>query len=337
MLTETPSSPRRERARGGLAALGPSILFIATMVVGALIGTTSTAATAVLAPLVDPFILVLLTLLFVEVRFDGLRRLRHAPRLAALVLGVNFLIAPLVALGLSTVLVADDALRLGVLLYCLFPCTDWFLGFTRTAGGDTATGAAIIPVSLLLQIALFPVYVGVLSGESVDATVATATGTMLTWFVLPLGLALAVRLVMRWLLRPAGREAARTVIGRAVPFAIAAVIVSLFAGNVGTLAVNSELIGVLLLTVASFFVVMGLIGEGISRLLHLPHPERALLLVSTSARNAPLMLALTALTLPEQPLIVAAIVLGMLLEFPHLALLTAYLRRMRTTRSDVSS
>ena len=96
-------------------------------------------------------------------------------------------------------------------------------------------------------------------------------------------------------------------------------------------------IAVVLLVVASFFVVMGLIGEGISQLLRLPHPERALLLVSTSARNAPLMLALTALTVPDQPLIVAAIVVGMLLEFPHLTVLTAYLRRTRAVQGTVDS
>jgi len=327
-----PVSPQRKRVQGLLSLLAPSILFIAAMAAGAVIGTTAPGVTAVLSPLVDPLILILLTLLFIEVRFEGVRQLRRTPRLAALVLGVNFVVAPLVALGLSTVLVADDALRLGVLIYCLFPCTDWFLGFTRTAQGDTATGAAIIPVSLLLQIALFPVYIGMLAGESVNSTVAAAAGTMLTWFALPLGIALAIRLVMRFALPPGGREAVRTVAARMVPFAIAAVIVTLFAANVGTLAENTDLIPVVLLVVASFFVVMGLIGEGISKLLRLPHPERALLLVSTSARNAPLMLALTALTLPDQPLIVAAIVVGMLLEFPHLTVLTAYLRRSRQSR-----
>lgn len=335
--TLNPAAPERTRTQALASLLAPSILFIAAMTAGAAIGTTAPGATAVLSPLVDPLILVLLTLLFIDVRWKGVRQLRRTPRLAALALGVNFVVAPLVALGLSTVLIADDALRLGVLIYCLFPCTDWFLGFTRTAGGDTATGAAIIPAMLLLQIALFPVYIALLANESVDSTAAAAAGTMLTWFALPFGLAVAIRLVMRFALPPGGRKTVRTVTARTVPFAIAAVILTLFAANIGTLAENTGLIPVVLLVVASFFIAMGLIGEGISRLLRLRHPERALMLVSTSARNAPLMLALTALTLPDQPLIVAAIVVGMLLEFPHLTVLTAHLRRTRAVRSRIDS
>ena len=49
--------------------------------------------------------------------------------------------------------------------------------------------------------------------------------------------------------------------------------------------------------------------------------------MTTSARNAPLMLAVTAVALPDQPVVHAAIILGMLIEFPHLTVLTHLLRR----------
>jgi hypothetical protein len=48
--------------------------------------------------------------------------------------------------------------------------------------------------------------------------------------------------------------------------------------------------------------------------------------MTTSARNAPLMLALTAIALPDQPVVQATIILGMLVEFPHLTILTHLLR-----------
>ncbi|MEM6357949.1 MAG: arsenic resistance protein, partial [Pseudomonadota bacterium] len=40
--------------------------------------------------------------------------------------------------------------------------------------------------------------------------------------------------------------------------------------------------------------------------------------ITTAARNAPLMLAVTAIAIPDQPLIYATLVIGMLVEFPHL-------------------
>jgi len=49
--------------------------------------------------------------------------------------------------------------------------------------------------------------------------------------------------------------------------------------------------------------------------------------MTIAARNAPLMLAVTMVALPDQPLIYAAIVIGMLLEFPHLTALQRVLMR----------
>ena len=77
----------------------------------------------------------------------------------------------------------------------------------------------------------------------------------------------------------------------------------------------------MLLAVFVFFVITAFIGEGISRLFGLRYPEHALLTMTTAARNAPLMLAVTMAALPGEPLIYAALIIGMLLEFPHLTAL----------------
>jgi ACR3 family arsenite efflux pump ArsB len=55
----------------------------------------------------------------------------------------------------------------------------------------------------------------------------------------------------------------------------------------------------------------------------------SLLTFTVSARNAPEMLAITAMASGEQPVLLTAIAVGMLLEFPHLTALTWLLRRRR--------
>lgn len=113
---------------------------------------------------------------------------------------------------------------------------------------------------------------------------------------------------------------------------IAAVIVALFSANVGTVLADPASFAWVLLV---FFVVVYLLGAGMSRLFGLRHPEHALLTMTTSARNAPLMLAVTTVALPDQPLVYAAFVIGMLVEFPHLTVLTHLLRR-QGARSDAT-
>ncbi len=58
--------------------------------------------------------------------------------------------------------------------------------------------------------------------------------------------------------------------------------------------------------------------------------------MTTAARNAPLMLGITAAATPDQPLIYASLVIGMLIEFPHLTALKHLLLRHMGTASQSS-
>ncbi|KJQ54845.1 arsenic resistance protein [Microbacterium sp. SA39] len=304
-------------------------LFLVAIATGSLLGAFAPAAATRVSAFADPLILVLVGALFFTLRLDGLSSLRRAPRTMLLALGMNFLIVPLVALVL-TALLPGEALRLGVLIYCLAPCTDWFLGFTRLAGGDTTTGAALIPVQLVLQLLLYPVWLGLFAGEHVDTVLTTAAPTLLTWFVLPAAIGLGARLVLHLTIAAIARSRIAAGVDRAIPAIIAAVIAAIFAGNVGTILADPASFAWVLVVVFLFFVVIYALGEGVRILFRLRPAEHALLTMTTSARNAPLMLAVTTIALPDEPLVHAAIVLGMLIEFPHLSILTLLLRRRRS-------
>lgn len=309
-------------------------LFLTAIGVGSLIGAATSVGDG-LGGLVDPLVLLLVGTLFFTIRLDGAPALRHAPRVVLLAIGMNFLLIPVVAFILTSLLVPDDALRIGVLIYCLFPCTDWFLGFTRMAGGDTTVGAALIPIQLVLQLALYPVWLGVFAGEQVDATFTEAGPALLTWFVVPAMIALVLRGALRLVASRTAQARIVDAVDTAVPMVIATLIVCLFAANVRTILAEPFAFSWVLLVVFLFFVITYVIGEGASRLFRLRDPEHALLTMTTSARNAPLMLAVTTIALPGQPVIAAAIVIGMLIEFPHLTVLT-HLLRIRRERGQTA-
>ena len=311
--------------RSGATAL----LLVAAILAGSLLGALAPAAGHQVARAADPLILLLVGSVFFTLRLDGLPALRRAPRTAALAVGMNFVVVPVIACAL-TALLPDDAVRLGVLVYCLAPCTDWFLGFTRLAGGDTTTGAALIPVQMAAQLLLYPLWLGLFlqgRGDGALAAGALAWPTLLTWFALPAAVGLSLRLIVRLVLPAALREDIVAAVDRVVPGIIAAVIVALFAGNVGTILADPAMFAGVLVIVFLFFAVVFVVGDGASRLFRLRDPEHALLVMTTSARNAPLMLAVTVVALPHQATVYAAIVLGMLIEFPHLTVVTQLLRR----------
>ncbi|MEO0372886.1 MAG: arsenic resistance protein, partial [Pseudomonadota bacterium] len=85
------------------------------------------------------------------------------------------------------------------------------------------------------------------------------------------------------------------------------------------IAGHVDVLGLVMLSIFVFFAATYVMAEGMARVFDLPYPEQALLAMTTAARNAPLMLAVTAVAIPDQPVIYAALVIGMLVEFPHLA------------------
>lgn len=64
--------------------------------------------------------------------------------MSAALLG-NFVFVPLLVWGLLPLVADDPAIRLGVLLVLLVPCTDWFIPFTHLGGGDTHRAIAVTP------------------------------------------------------------------------------------------------------------------------------------------------------------------------------------------------
>jgi ACR3 family arsenite efflux pump ArsB len=189
--------------------------------------------------------------LLTGVRLGNRSSLRLAPRTVALACLVNFLAVPVIALLVGYALIPDvDALRVGLLLYCLFPCTDWFLGFIRLAGGDTAIGAALIPVNMAVQLALFPVYLHLLAGTTGSPLQLSAWSALLSWFALPAAVALGLRLSLRR--APRTEAALLRSTDRAVPVTLAALVATIFAANISVLTSHPGAFGRVLVAVFCF-------------------------------------------------------------------------------------
>ncbi|GAB3193275.1 arsenic resistance protein [Nesterenkonia suensis] len=305
--------------------LPPALLFLFAMIAGLLLGLLGDVQVPVM-----PIIMVLLGLLFLEVRWEGGRELLRSRRAAALALALNFLVLPMAALGIVTLIVPDDdVVRLGLLIYLLFPCTDWFLGFTRVAGGSTALGAALIPVSLVLQLLLYPVWVSAVTGRGLPGVMEALWPALLEGLLIPAGAAVALRVVIRLVGGRAGLLRVRRAAGAVIPWTIAALILGLFASGAGDALLELAVLVQVLAAVVLFFAISFALAQRVSRSAGLSEEEGILVVFTTASRNAPLMLAVTSLALGEDPVVTAVIVLGMLLEFPHLTMLSWWLRRRR--------
>lgn len=281
-----------------------------------------------LGGLIDPLVLSLLALMFFEVRFAPLRKASNHWGFLSLTWLINFILIPVLGWGLASLFFGSQpALFAGLLLYFLFPCTDWFLAFTRIAKGDIALGSVLIPINLISQLLLFPVYLSIFFGSQISLDLMETWRTFGQWFLFPLVAAVSFRFLLSKVLSTDRFEPIPLYIGSLVPWVLSLLVFSIFACHTTQLIENPSILLPVLLAVFMFFVLTWLVGEFFAKRFQLARPQHVLLSITTTARNSPLMLGLATIALPDQPLVYAVLIIGMLVEFPHLTLLSRLLLR----------
>ncbi|HWV22831.1 MAG TPA: hypothetical protein VNZ58_01455 [Thermomicrobiales bacterium] len=325
-------------ARDGVSP-GSSLLVPAAMIAGSLIGMMSPGLGDLLSLRVDNLVLLLVTLVIFGTPLTRLSDLRLNFRLVVVAWVANFLIIPPIGFAIASLFRDGHPLMLtGLIIYFMSPCTDWFLGFTRLAHGNTILGTALIPLNMVTQVLLYPVYLHLFTAHQtvIETTSVTAT-TIGEWFLMPLILAAILRLILAHLCPAPASQRIRDTADRLVPFIIASLVFAIFAANISTLIEHVEVVPRILAAVFVFFCLTFALGEILARITRLAYPDQVLLAMTTAARNAPLMLGITMIAMPGQPLVYAALIIGMLVEFPHLMALThLFVRRYRPSRDEES-
>ena len=295
------------------------LVYLASIALGLMMGTALPERVGVLEALLWPLMGALLYATFTQVPLTQLRVAWRDPRfLAAAVVG-NFVLLPLVAWGLSSLFAYAPAIRLGVLLVLLVPCTDWFITFSHLGGGDVRHAIAFAPLSLLLQIALLPVYLWLFLDESLH--LAMVQREMLQAFagliLLPLLLAFVTE---RWARGQRQREAGVERLGWLPVPLLALVVFSIAATQVGVVADSLTELGGLLLAFVSFLILAALLARLLAQVFELPNTQGRVLVFSLGTRNSFVVLPL-ALSLPASyELAVVAVVFQSLVELIGMAL-----------------
>jgi len=243
----------------------------------------------------------------------------------------NFVIIPLIAWGLALFFLGDHpAVYIGFILYLVTPCTDWFLVFTSMAKGDVPLGVALLPVNLVLQILLIPVYLFLFAGKLIPIQFSALGETFLIFIMLPFVLAILTRFILT---KAKTHEWAHGFIDSILsPFQTVILTITLFvmfAGNTQVIIDNFGALSLVFIPILIFFVLSFVMAQVFSKISNFNYKECALLTCTTAARNSPLSLAIAFGIFPGQPLIHVAIIIGVLIELP---LLIGVVRLLRVVR-----
>jgi arsenite transporter len=279
--------------------------------------------------LVVPSLIALLALAFAGIHPTAfVAQVRPYRRVAVTSLGLNFVWAPLAAGALGALFLAGSIdLRIGLVMLLVTPCTDWYLVFTATARGNVALGAALLPLNLVLQLALLPVFIVALTGAAADIPV----GDLLVSVALVLGIPTGVALVARTAARQA--RASRQLdqlLERLEPASLAFLgiaIAAIFTAHAQLVVDQPDALLRLPIPLLTFFAATYLLATAIARASSFAHRERVTLTMTTMARNSPVALAIATAAFPDRPLIAVALVIGPLIELPVLSITAHALSR----------
>lgn len=297
-------------------------LYLAAITVGMMTGWLWPTVTGTFDVVLWPVLGVLLYATFTQVPLTHLARaIRDGHFSAALILG-NFVIMPAITWLLLFLAPADPAIRLGLLLVLLVPCTDWFISFTHLGGGDSARAIAATPILLILQIVTLPIYLWLFLGEEVASANLTA-------HLVPVFFGLIITpLVLAWLTekavesRPALTGYTRSLGWLPVP-ALALVVFLIAASQITLVLEIGRLLPVLLLIFATYLLAAALVGKLLSRAFQLSAAPGRTLAFSLGTRNSFVVLPF-AIALPD--LWAPAVVVIVFQSLVELFGMTAYLK-----------
>jgi ACR3 family arsenite efflux pump ArsB len=301
------------------------VIIITAALMGLLLGAV-TPFGSVSSSLIEVFLMLLLYILFLSIDLKQIRKSFTNVRFTLSAVIINFVFTPLFGYLLGKIFFPGSLdIRIGLLMLLVTPCTDWYLVFTGLSKGNVELGMSILPLNLVLQILLLPVYLLVLIGSEVTMDVGSLVSSVAMVLVIPFVLAYITKLITK------NSEKFKSFLSEQgdnlqLLFLCLAVVV-MFASEGKNLLDNPLLLAQMFIPLLIFFAVLFFVAQIAGRLQKFPKKDIVALNMTTLARNSPLSLAIAVVTFPEQPLVSLALVIGPLIELPVLSVISGILKR----------
>lgn len=276
-----------------------------------------------------PFLLLMLYGLFLTVPLENLMKAFKNTTFLSTSAIMNFIWTPILAWVLGAVFLSEHpALWLGFILLLVTPCTDWYLIFTSIAKGNLSLSTSILPVNLILQVMLLPLYLFIFSGTMETVDMSNIIENVVLVLLIPFILAH----MTRFLLRKRKTFLERKLIpffGAGQMIFLSLAIVAMFASQGDYLISNLNVILLMIVPLISFFIINFGVAQTVGKVLKFSYEDTVSLNMTTIARNSPVALAIVLAAFPDQPLIALALIIGPLIELPVLMLVSQALLKIR--------
>ena len=270
--------------------------------------------------LINLFLCIMLYGIFLEVPLKDLKKSFKNIKFSSASIIINFIWTPLFGYFLGNLFLNGNIdIFIGFFMLILTPCTDWYLVFTKMAKGDMNLSLSILPINLILQIILLPVYLIIFFSSNNAMNYSNLAYSLIIVIVIPFLLAQITKLV----LNAKSNEISNFFSNYQIVFLSLAVF-GIFSNQGNLLFENLNSVLTIFIPLIAFFITNTIIDLLISEQINFTYEEYASLTMTTLARNSPLALAIAINSFPNNELIAIALVIGPLIELPILYIVSRF-------------
>lgn len=282
--------------------------------------------------LIMPALTIMLFLVFIQVPLKNIGNSVKNIKFTATSIIMNFVWTPIIVLILGRLFLSNNSeLLIGFIMLMVTPCTDWYLIFTGIAKGNVALGSSILPLNLILQLLLLPIYILIIAGTSVNIDVLNLGRSVIFSLMIPLLVSVAIRkIIVNSVGENIFEEKVTPIMSDYQGYFLNIAIIAMFASQGKTLLENYQVLFILLVPILLFFILNFIVGRLVSKVIRLNFEDSVSLNLTTLARNSPIALAIAVSSFPDKPLISLALIIGPLIELPVLFLITKILLALKS-------
>ena len=299
--------------------LEPAIIFSA-VIIGLIFSNIETIAQNS-EYLINIFLCLMLYGLFLEVPLNELKDSFKNVKFTSTSLIINFIWTPLFGYFLGSLFLKGNLdIVIGFFMLILTPCTDWYLVFTKMAKGDIKLSLSILPINLVLQIVLLPIYLVIFFSSANTMDYSQLMHSLLIVIVIPF---IAAQ-ITKFILNSDLKQKATDLFTNLQIWVLSLAVFCIFASQGELLFNNLNSVVSIFIPLIIFFGVNVIIDLLVSEKVNFTYQEYASLTMTTLARNSPLALAIAINSFPGHELISIALVIGPLIELPVLYIVSKF-------------
>ncbi|KZX15451.1 arsenic resistance protein [Methanobrevibacter filiformis] len=287
--------------------------------------------------IIMPFLFLMLFAIFINIPLKDFKKSLSNFRFTTFSLIINFIWTPILAYILGYMFLSNNSqLWIGFIMLLVTPCTDWYLMFTDMAKGNVPLGFSTLPLNLILQIVLLPVYLLLFTGVNGGFDINMLFESIIYIIILPFLLAQIGRYILskeKFIKKSLDKKILGFFKSIQIIF-LSLAIFAMFASQGNFLTHNLGVILLLLTPFLIFFIVNFLLVRVIAKFSKMKHDEYVSLSLTTLARNSPISLAIAVVAFPNNPLISLALVIAPLIELPILTIVSQLLLLLNKGKNE---